>query len=691
MRRRPRAERSPGRAALFVVATSLAVGVAWFVLETALLVLRDPSQDPVEFARRVGDLLPWQVVLFACLGLALVPCVRIVGRRTDDVLWWTVGAASVVFLGARVGEGLLRQHGTTRAVLGVGAVVLLVSAALACLRALGRWLPPALRGAWPLAASSGWTLLFLCTLRRAGPALGNGKTDLAGSLQFFEGEEALLAAAVAALVLLASSGMRRALSALACAAVLVTPRAGLGGEGPVGSGSPSPDVIVILVDTWRFDHLGVNAGRSDLTPNLDGFARESIRFTRGFSPSNVTSRAMPGVMSSLSPLVTLDGLPDEVDSLAELLKRAGYTTVGVSTNPNVSAEFGYAQGFDLFIDPTSQPDFLIANLLQLVGDALPGPAYQAGIIDAGLYYRPFGEVRRRGVRLLDRSPRPTFLYLHTMDLHGPYLAPRQYLPPGFVPADFYPYHRFNDLSGLGVLTSATFARHLANLRQRYEAGARYSDAEFGRLVEELRAAGRWDESLVWVLSDHGEAFGEHDYAGHGGSNVTMTLLRVPLLLKLPRSWGVAARVEETPVSTLDLLPTTLSLLGRTFPEQSFGRDLSDVVREGSDPGPRTIVSYAFTHRASDGASTKIYSAIDWPWKLDARFADGTAGEMSLFHLEEDPDERLDLAELRPDAVSALEAQVSAWRARELRFLMRSAPPAVSPLVREQLRQLGYVE
>jgi arylsulfatase len=690
MRRRPRAERPPGRAALFVVATSLAVGVAWFALETALLVPRDPSLDPGEFARRVGDLLPWQVALFACLGLAVVPCVRIASRRRDDVLWWTVGAASVVFLGARVGEGLLRQHGTTRAVLGVGAVVLLVSAVLACLRTFGRWLPPALRHAWPLAAMSGWTLLFLCTLRRAGPALGNGRTALADSLQFFEAQEVVIAAAVGAGVLLASSGMRRILAVLACAVCLAAPRAGRGAEG-AGGGSTSPDVLLILLDTWRFDHLGVNAGRSDLTPHLDAFARESIRFTRGFSPSNVTSRAMPGVMTALSPFVTLDGLPDEVDSLAELLERAGYSTVGVSTNPNVSAEFGYAQGFDLFVDPTSQPDFLIANLLQLVGDALPGLAYQAGMVDAALYYRPFGEVRRRGVRLLDGSPRPTFLYLHTMDLHGPYLAPKEYLPRGFVPSDFYPYHRFNDLSGRGVLTSEAFARHLTNLRQRYEAGVRYTDAEFGRLVEALRAAGRWDESLVWVLSDHGEAFGEHDYAGHGGPNVTMTLIRVPLLLKLPRSWGVAARVEETPVSTLDLLPTTLSLLGRTFPEQSFGRDLSDVVRKGSAPGPRTIVSYAFAHRPGDGASTKIYSAIDWPWKLDARFPDGTAGEMSLFHLEEDPDERLDLAERRPDVVSALEAQVSAWRARELRFLMRSAPPSVSPLVQEQLRQLGYVE
>ncbi len=473
-------------------------------------------------------------------------------------------------------------------------------------------------------------------------------------------------------------------------AALALPRGAAPAE-HTGSDSPGPDVILVVLDTWRFDHLGINTGRTGLTPNLDAFAGESIRFTRAISPSNVTSLAMAGVMSSLSPGVTLGRVPEELDSLPELLQRAGYATLGISTNPNVSRAFGHGQGFDVFLDPTDQPAFLITSLLQLVGESLPGPAYAAGLVDAGLYYRPFSEVRRRGTWLLGRSPRPTFLYLHTMDLHGPYLPPKAYLPGDFALGDFYPYHRFNDLSGKGVLGSPAFARHLRNLRQRYEAGARYSDAEFGRLVSELRAAGRWDESLVWVLSDHGEGFGEHDHAGHGGNNVTTTLIRVPLLLKLPRSWRIAARVESTPVSALDLLPTTLGLLGLASPQQTFGRDWSDLVRGVTQPEGRTLVSYASTYQAGDGAVTQIYSAIGWPWKLDVRMPRSGIPVRSLYHLEQDPGEDVDLAAHRPEVVARLEREVGDWRERELRILLGPESAPVDARVQEQLRSLGYVE
>jgi arylsulfatase A-like enzyme len=451
-------------------------------------------------------------------------------------------------------------------------------------------------------------------------------------------------------------------------------------------------VIVILLDTYRFDHLGVNAGRSDLTPNLDALAKEAIRFTRAFSPSNVTSRAMPGIMTSLPASVTGQRLPDEANLLAEFLQAGGYATLGISANPNVSKHFGYGQGFDGFLDPTDQADFLIVNPLQLVSLLLPGPAYAVGIARASFYYPPFGEVRRRARWLLEQASRPTFLYLQTMDLHGPYLPPREYLPPGFVLADFYSYYRFSELSGKGVINSPAFARHRRNLQQRYEGAVRFSDAEFGRLVEELRAAGRWDESLVWVLSDHGECFGEHDHAGHGGLNVTTTLIQIPFLLKLPRSWGVAARVESTPVSTLDLLPTTLGLLGLDPPEPSFGRDWSDLARaRGGQQDSRTLVSYAATYRPGDGAVIQVYSAIGWPWKLDLSLHRSGPVTRSLFHLEEDPGEEADIASSHPEIVASLEAELDRWRARELDLLLGPETAPIDPRVLEQLRNLGYVE
>jgi arylsulfatase len=482
---------------------------------------------------------------------------------------------------------------------------------------------------------------------------------------------------------------RVAWGAVGCA-VLVLPSAAECAE-RTSPAVPRPDVIVVLLDTYRFDHLGENVGRDDLTPNLDAFARGAIRFARAFSPSNVTNRAMPGVLTSLPASVTGQRLPEEAELLAEFLREAGYATLGISANPNVSKDFGYGQGFDVFLDPTDQADFLIVNPLQLLSLLLPGSAYAVGISKASFYYPPFDELRRRARWLLGRASRPTLLYLQTMDLHGPYLPPREFLPSEFVPGDFYSYYRFSELSGRGVLGSPEFARHLRNLRQRYEGAVRFSDAEFGRLVEELRAAGRWDESLVWVLSDHGESFGEHDHAGHGGLDVTTTLIQVPLLLKLPRSWGVPARVEATPVSTLDLLPTTLGLLGLEPPEPSFGRDWSELARGVPLQDARTLVSYAATYQAGDGAVIQVYSGIRWPWKLDLHLPRNGPVERRLFHLEQDPGEKTDLAPDRREIVASLEVELERWRARELELLLGPEAVEIDPRVREQLRNLGYVE
>jgi hypothetical protein len=202
-----------GRAALVVSGVALGVGVAWFATELGLFAVSDASQDRSEILRRAMDLFAWQLALFVLIAAALLPVARALALTCVGVGWWAVGAASFVFLGARVGEGALRQGGAGRAVLSVALVVLILAGALIALRWVARLLPPALRGAWPLAAWSGWTLLFLTFLRRAGPALGNGKTGLTGWVEFVHGKEVLLAAVLCAFVLLAGAGLRGMLGA----------------------------------------------------------------------------------------------------------------------------------------------------------------------------------------------------------------------------------------------------------------------------------------------------------------------------------------------------------------------------------------------------------------------------------------------------------------------------------------------
>jgi hypothetical protein len=182
--------------------------MAWFATELALFAASDASQDRLELLRRAADPVAWQVVLFALLGLALLPVTRALTLTATGVGWWAIGGASFVFLGARVGEGALRQGGPARAVLAVAGVLVLLAGVLFVLARVARLLPAPLRAAWPLAVWSGWTLLFVGFLRRAGPALGNGKTGLTGWLEFVHGDELRIAAALCAFVLLVGAGLR---------------------------------------------------------------------------------------------------------------------------------------------------------------------------------------------------------------------------------------------------------------------------------------------------------------------------------------------------------------------------------------------------------------------------------------------------------------------------------------------------
>ena len=140
-----------------------------------------------------------------------------------------------------------------------------------------------------------------------------------------------------------------------------------------------------------------------------------------------------------------------------------------------------------------------------------------------------------------------------MDLHGPYLPPKAHLTSGYRSSHFTSYFELlaQLVDGSLDLEQDHFA--VENARQRYEGELRFADQEVGRFVEHLRRTGRWEETLVWILSDHGEAFGEHEWVGHSGNNVFSTLLHVPMILKPPRSFGLQRAIVE-PVQHQNLGP-----------------------------------------------------------------------------------------------------------------------------------------
>ncbi len=418
--------------------------------------------------------------------------------------------------------------------------------------------------------------------------------------------------------------------------------------------APPPDVVLIVLDAARADRFDGRYHR-ELTPNLDRIAPESVAFEHAYSGCPNTICSIPDLITGRS-FIDLGGvfdgveLSDEVVTLAESLGGAGYRAVGLSANPNNSAARNEDQGFDDWRELWGR---------RAHRDALAMSELAAGIIAA----QPPGQ--------------PLFLQLHYLPPHQPY-APA----PEF---DLYtdPDYRGPVGPGVPVESSESGRAQLApadleQLIALYDGNVRFADAAVGRVIEALRSAGRWPNTLLVVTSDHGEAFFEH---GHHGHNSTLfdEMLHVPLIVRLPGG-QVPDGIETDRLATLaDVVPTVLGHLGLEPAPEVDGIDLLD---RRPDRRRHRVLYHRTNHRRP------LLAARSRAWKLIVRPA---LGERMLFDLSADPGERLNLAAERPWMYTGLalllrrRLEAAAGRALE------SIPVELGADERAVLESLGYVD
>jgi choline-sulfatase len=424
---------------------------------------------------------------------------------------------------------------------------------------------------------------------------------------------------------------------------------------------PRPNVVVYLVDTLRADRLGCYGGAKPLSPNVDAFARGATLFERAVAQSTWTRPAVASLLTGLSPLAhgveTLDDrLPEAATTLPELLHAAGYRTAGWSTNPQVSAGTGLAQGFDDF--EVFQKD--------------PGSA----------------EINRRVIAWLDRSGDrpgagpPFFLYVHTLDPHAPYEPPpemRRRFAAGIPPGAGSHAEVVEAYKARGPEREQR-VEHLARL---YDAEVAGNDRSFGELLAELRRRGLYDGALVVFVADHGEEFDEHGELGHGNDLYEPTL-HVPFVVKWP---GQAAgeRVHAL-AQQVDLLPTLLAAAGLPRPAGLPGIDLFAL--RAAPAGDAAKHRAALSHLSYDGREG--VSLVDGGWKLILPFTPRLGAGPELYRLDADPAERDDLA-LRDDVRAG-------WLVERIQGELRLAGTGhaaagrapVDEEARKALRALGYL-
>jgi arylsulfatase A-like enzyme len=313
--------------------------------------------------------------------------------------------------------------------------------------------------------------------------------------------------------------------------------------------APLRNLVLIVVDTLRLDHLAAYGYERETAPAFTRLASEGVLWN-GISPTSWTKPATASILTGLHPVHhqafgSADALPEASQTLAERLRARGYNTFGITANGWLSRTAGFAQGFSPYYS--------------MLDDFGRGPFSTAEELNSKLL-----------PRLRTLQP-PFFLYVHYLDPHAPYDPPRDY--------------RGRPLSGrlaarkggIGILElrmSETLARPrelVEDAIDLYDGEIRRADDAIDSLLGELLRLGLADGTLTVVTSDHGEEMQEHGRMGHG-QTLYEEVVRVPLLMHAPGVLPAGARFGTA--SLLDIVPTVLELLRQPLAGELDGISLA---------------------------------------------------------------------------------------------------------------------
>ena len=419
------------------------------------------------------------------------------------------------------------------------------------------------------------------------------------------------------------------------------------------------NVVLLLVDTLRADHLGVYGYERDTSPALDAFAAASVVFADHRSQAPCTYPSVNSILTSRAPQRFTGResggftIPAELPSLPRILQARGYATLAVSASPIVRATptdlnrfGGFAGGFDLFLERCLS--------------------------------RRAACVNRDAFTYLPLLRQPFFLYLHYMDPHAPYQQPDFYEKRFFRGArgkkwvragDPYPIERLVEDGARDRIDPAD----LSALIDLYDDSIGFFDQQFALLLEALAEQDALENTLIAVIADHGESFLEHDKILHCRT-LYEPEIRVPWLMQVP---GVAGPVQvQGPTANLDVVPTILDLLGADVSGYGFdGRSHRRIIEGG---GGRQVDGTVFADWGTLG------SATDGRFKL---IADRKAQTAALYDLATDPAEQRDLAAERTGDVRRLASELEAWQ----RAATQDGAEEEGESVEDQLKALGYLQ
>lgn len=457
---------------------------------------------------------------------------------------------------------------------------------------------------------------------------------------------------------------------------LRTSGAGAGFERDRVEGVAPPNLLLISLDTVRADALGCYGNSLAYTPNLDGLASEGVRFSNAFTPMPLTRPAHATMLTGMDPIRhgALDNwsslLPDDAVLLSEWLADEGYDTAAFISAHVISKRWGMAQGFrhydDGFHRLVDRLRFMPIKPADLIMLRLSLTMARVVGLDTFVATRDGSDtVERAQAWLNTRSDAPFFAFVHLYDAHWPFRPPPEYAKR---------FRLDGDPSGSELDEIPETPEYADLWRRLYAAEVSYSDELVGGLLRSLDEEGILDRTLVIVVSDHGESFGQ-DY-GHGDL-VFERVLQVAMLARLP-SKIVPGTVVEANLALADLMPTALHWMGLEAPGDLDGRTV-----DGDRSG-----------RGELFATSGFHESLAWRPKY-LSYRDGVGNwmyEVETGHLELEGEGREDGASRGDaDARGRAEARLEAYWDELQAAAGRSVRTNVDETTKQALRALGYLE
>ena len=444
-----------------------------------------------------------------------------------------------------------------------------------------------------------------------------------------------------------------------------------------GAAKPPPaSIFVIAVDAASAFYFGAYGDAQGATPEIDRFAREAVLFEQAYSQSattvSSTASLLTGVRVTTHRMTGRTKLSPKLPTLPELLAAQGFATRGFVANPFAGAEkLGFARGYAEMVEVYAVPEVAAKRRLDESVDfvvTLPED------VDQQVF------ARLPAIRADLASGRPVFTYVHFLQPHKPYDPPAEYLRAfagAGEPGGWDALHaQFEQANRTGHADPET----IAELEARYRANLRSVDAGIGALLEKLREEKLYDDSLVVLLADHGDAFFGHHQFGH---NTTLydDMVRIPLMMKLPAREGVAPARVAALVETVDVAATLLDYAGAPLPAGLEGESLLPLLRGRTRELAHPEVVMSTQMRDVHALRVGDYKYILRP----------PQGE-ELYDLRADPQEQHDLAAAQPERTRAMREQLASLVRPDVgRGAGDDNRLRDDPRMNELLKELGYVD